>query len=88
MGLICDSDKEHLSPLWGFGVLVHAACYKHAAPLGLNAAELAARYRLWGRGYLARRVGGPNPYGYSFGCSRSNFHVSGILVRPVAPLGL
>ena len=25
-----------MSPLWGFGYLVHAACYKHAAPLGLN----------------------------------------------------
>ena len=26
-----------MSPLWGFGYLVHAACYKHAAPLGLKA---------------------------------------------------
>ena len=26
-----------MSPLWGFGYLVYAACYKHAAPLGLNA---------------------------------------------------
>ena len=25
-----------MSPLWGFGYLVHAACYKHAAPLGLK----------------------------------------------------
>ena len=25
-----------MSPLWGFGCLVHAAFYKHAAPLGLN----------------------------------------------------
>ena len=77
-----------LSPLWGFGYLVYAACYKHAAPLGLNATQFAARYRLWGRGFLAQRVGEPNPYGYSFGCSRSNFHASRILVRPVAPLGL
>ena len=77
-----------MSPLWGFGCLLYAVFYKHAAPLGLNAAELAARYRLWGRGFLAQRVGEPNPYGYSFGCSRSNFRVSRILVRHVAPLGL
>ena len=34
-----DSDKHHMSPLWGFGYLVHAAFYKHAAPLGLSAAH-------------------------------------------------
>ena len=66
--------------------LVYAVFYKHAAPLGLNAAELAARYRLWGRGYLARWVGEPNPYGYSFGCSRSNFRASRILVWDMPPL--
>ena len=27
----------HMSPLWGFRCLVHAACYKHVAPLGLTA---------------------------------------------------
>ena len=32
-----DSDKWDMSPLWGFGYLVYATCYKHAAPLGLNA---------------------------------------------------
>ena len=58
------------------------------APLGVNAAELGARYPLWGRGLLVQRVGGPNPYVYNFGCSRSNFHASRILVRHVAPLGL
>ena len=78
----------HMSPLWGFKTFVCRACYKHAAPLGLNAAEFAARYRSWGRGFLARRVGEPNPYGCSFGCSRSNFRASRILVRHVAPLGL
>ena len=25
-----------MSPLWGFGYLVYAVFYKHAAPLGLN----------------------------------------------------
>ena len=78
----------NMSPLWGFGYLLYAVFYKHVAPLGLNAAELAARYRSWGRGYLARWVGEPNPYGYSFGCSRSNFRASRILVRHAAPLGL
>ena len=77
-----------MSPLWGFGYLLYGVFYKHAAPLGLNAAEFAARYRSWGRGYLAQRVGEPNPYGCSFGCSRSNFRASRILVRHVAPLGL
>ena len=27
----------YMSPLWGFGYLVYAVFYKHAAPLGLNA---------------------------------------------------
>ena len=67
-----------MSPLWGFG-------YKHAAPLGLNAAQLAARYPLWGRGLLAQRVGEPNPYAYNFACSRSNFRASRI--RHAAPGG-
>ena len=78
----------HMSPLWGFGYLLYAVFYKHVAPLGLNAGQFAARYRLWGRGFLAQRVGRPNPYGYSFGCSRSNFHVSRILVGHAASLGL
>ena len=78
----------NMSPLWGFGCLLYAVFYKHAAPLGLNATQFAARYRSWGRGYLARWVGEPNPYGCSFGCSRSNFRASRILVRHAAPLGL
>ena len=28
-----------MSPLWGFGCLVYPVFYKHAAPLGLNAAR-------------------------------------------------
>ena len=54
-----------MSPLWGFGYLVCGVFYKHAAPLGLNAAQLVARYRSWGRGLLAQRVGEPNPYAYT-----------------------
>ena len=36
--VIRDSDKWDMSPLWGFRCLVHVACYKHVAPLGLNTA--------------------------------------------------
>ena len=38
--LICrigDSDKEDMSPLWGFKIFVCRVCYKHVAPLGLKA---------------------------------------------------
>ena len=35
--VIGDSDKWHMSPLWGFKIFVCRACYKHAAPLGLKA---------------------------------------------------
>ena len=41
--LIRDSAEWYMSPLWGFGYLVHAVFYKHVAPLGLSAAQLAAR---------------------------------------------
>ena len=37
--LICvigDSDKWHMSPLWGFKIFVYRVCYKHVAPLGLK----------------------------------------------------
>ena len=34
---VCPWSTVHMSPLWGFGYLVYAACYKHVAPLGLNA---------------------------------------------------
>ena len=75
-------------PRWGFGYLLYAVFYKHAAPLGLNAAEFAVRYRSWGRGFLAQRVGRPNPYGCSFGCSRFQFFVPPVSWwGPVAPSG-
>ena len=32
--------QYHMSPLWGFRIFAHAACYKHAAPLGLKADAL------------------------------------------------
>ena len=37
---IRDSDRWDMSPLWGFGYLMYAVFYKHAAPLGLNAPVL------------------------------------------------
>ena len=45
--------------------LVHAACYKHIAPLGLSAAKFKARSPSWGLGFQAQRVGCPTPYGFN-----------------------
>ena len=36
-----------MSPLWGFGCLVYAAFYKHAAPLGLNAEPNSPPRQCW-----------------------------------------
>ena len=36
IGLIRDSDKCFMSPLWGFKAFGVSCFYKHAAPLGLN----------------------------------------------------
>ena len=77
-------------PSGALGYLVYAACYKHVAPLGLNAAnaaQFAARIPSWGRGFLVQRVGEPNPYGSSFACSRSNFRASRFTCRPSGALG-
>ena len=70
------------------GVIGYPIFYTHAAPLGLNAAQLVARYRSWGRGHLAQRVGEPNPYAYNFACSPSNFCASRILGATCRPLGV
>ena len=69
------------------GVIGYPIFYTHAAPLGLNAAQLVARYRSWGRGHLVQRVGEPNPYAYNFACSPSNFCASRIPVD-MSPLGV
>ena len=74
-----------MSPLRGFGYLVYAACYKHVAPLGLNAAQFAARYPLWGEFSSPSGLGNPTPTDPT-----SLAHVP-IFVPPgshVAPLGL
>ena len=39
--------------------------YKHVAPLGLNAAQFSVRHPSQGLGFLAQRVGEPNPYGFN-----------------------
>ena len=52
----------HMSPLWGFGYLVHAACYKHSAPLGLNApAHQNSRHGIHRRGEVSSPDGLGNP---------------------------
>ena len=58
--LIRDSDQWDMSPLWGFGVFVCAACYKHAAPLGLSAAKLTACH-LYRRGLVSKPSGLGDP---------------------------
>ena len=51
-----------MSPRWGFGYLMYAVFYKHAAPLGLNAAQLVARYPSWGE---VSSPNEPNPYEFN-----------------------
>ena len=56
-----------MSPLWGFGYLVHAVCYKHAAPLGLKApTHQNSRHGIHRRGLVSKPsgLGEPNPYGF------------------------
>ena len=51
-----------MSSLWGFGYLVHAACYKHSAPLGLNAAtQQNSRHGIHRRGLVSSPDGLGNP---------------------------
>ena len=38
-----------MSPLWGFGYLLYAVFYKHAAPLGLNAEPNSLPRQRWSR---------------------------------------
>ena len=35
--IVPQPNATHMSPRWGFRYLVYPVCYKHAAPLGLNA---------------------------------------------------
>ena len=72
-------------PAGALGYLVYAACYKPVAPLGLNAAEFAARYPSWGEFTSPSGLGNPTPTDPT-----SRAHVP-VFVPPgshVAPLGL
>ena len=68
--------------------------YKHAAPLGLNAAQFSVRHPSQGLGFLARWVGEPNRYGFNGAVASWFFSVFPFPViriqtlRHVAPLGL
>ena len=66
---------------------MHAACYKHAAPLGLNAAELAARYLLWGEVTSPSGLGEPNPYAYSFALLTFQFSCLPVQMSPLWGFG-
>ena len=70
--------------LWLFGV---CACYKHVAPLGLNAAQFAARYPSWGEFSSPSGLGNPTPTDSTSHCSRSNFRASRFTCRPSGALG-
>ena len=51
-----------MSPLWGFGYLVHAVCYKHAAPLGLKApTHQNSKHGIHRRGEVSSPDGLGNP---------------------------
>ena len=69
-------------PAGALGYLVYAACYKPVAPLGLNAAQFAARYPSWGEFTSPSGLGNPTPTDSTFVCSRSNFRASRFTCRP------
>ena len=48
-------------PSGALGYLVYCVCYKHVAPLGLNAAQFAARYPSWGEFSSPSGLGNPTP---------------------------
>ena len=81
-----------MSPRWGFGYLMYAVFYKHAAPLGLNAAQLVARYPSLGEVSSPNGLGNPTPTNSipilnpanPFNPSNPRFRQ----MRHVAPLGL
>ena len=54
--------RYHMSPLWGLGYLVYAACYKHVAPLGLNTStHQNSRHGIHRRGEVTSPDGLGNP---------------------------
>ena len=59
---VCDNTTLRSSGAWGLDV---SRCYRHIAPLERKVGQFAVRPPSWGRGYLAQRVGEPNPYGFN-----------------------
>ena len=59
---VCDNTTLRSSGARGLEV---SRCYRHIAPLERKAVQFAARHPSSGRGYLARWVGEPNPYGFN-----------------------
>ena len=79
-------------PSEALGYLVYAACYKHVAPLGLNASQFAARYPSWGAVSSPSGLGDPTPTG-SRVCDNTTLRSSGArrldvsrCYRHIAPL--
>ena len=56
-------------------------------PSGVKCGTIGCAVSIVGRVLLAQQVGRPNPYAYSFGCSRSNFRASRFRCRPAGALG-
>ena len=100
--VIRDSDDGTCRPSGALVIWCMPPVYKHAAPLGLKAAQFSLRHPSQGLGFLARWVGEPNRYGLlRFPVSRLPYDAatcrpSGALViwcmsrfyKHVAPLGL
>ena len=79
-----------MSPLWGFGYLVYAVFYKHAAPLGLNAAmHQNSRWDIHRRGGVPppNGLGDPTPTDSTSLCHLPIFPYPGGTCRPAGALG-
>ena len=72
-------------PAGALGYLVYCVFYKHVAPLGLNAAQFAARYPSWGEFSSPSGLGNPTPTDPTSLAHVPIFVPPG---SPVAPLGL
>ena len=79
-----------MSPRWGFGYLVYAVFYKHAAPLGLNAAmHQNSRWDIHRRGGVPppNGLGDPTPTDSTSLCHLPIFPYPGGTCRPAGALG-
>ena len=88
---VCDNTTLRSSRARGLDV---SRCYRHVAPLGLNASQFAARYPSWGAVSSPSGLGDPTPTGSTV-CDNTTLRSSGArrldvsrCYRHIAPLGL